>query len=378
LSLIDRYLVRMILSASFAALIGLTLVIWITQAMHDLDLITTQGQSLLQFLRVTSLTLPPMAAVIAPIAFYIGLLIALNRLNSDSELVVLSASGMSSLRLAKPLAIAALVASLACAFLTLSLVPSSIHTWRGLITQIRSDFLTKIVKPGGFNTLEKDLVFHYRERSGDALLGIFIQDSRDPELLIVYVAERGRIVQAKEGNYLVLENGSVQRETPRDRDASIVAFQRYALDLSQLAPGNDEVIYVPHERLTPDLIAAYINRTEPTAIEALIGAELADRFATPLFNFTFAALALALLGRPRTTRSRSFIVTVTAVALAAILRVAGFTIIVAAKDSQLLIGSAIAFPVIASLAIVIWAVLMNRSNASWSLSSLRRNKRVMA
>lgn len=378
MSLIDRYLVRMILSASFAALIGLTLVIWITQAMHDLDLITTQGQSLLQFLRVTSLTLPPMAAVIAPIAFYIGLLIALNRLNSDSELVVLSASGMSSLRLAKPLAIAALVASLACAFLTLSLVPSSIHTWRGLITQIRSDFLTKIVKPGGFNTLEKDLVFHYRERSGDALLGIFIQDSRDPELLIVYVAERGRIVQAKEGNYLVLENGSVQRETPRDRDASIVAFQRYALDLSQLAPGNDEVIYVPHERLTPDLIAAYINRTEPTAIEALIGAELADRFATPLFNFTFAALALALLGRPRTTRSRSFIVTVTAVALAAILRVAGFTIIVAAKDSQLLIGSAIAFPVIASLAIVIWAVLMNRSNASWSLSSLRRNKRVMA
>jgi lipopolysaccharide export system permease protein len=377
LSLIDRYLIRMILSASLAALVGLTLVIWITQAMHDLDLITTQGQSLLQFLRVTSLTLPPMAAVIAPIAFYIGLLVALNRLNADSELVVLSASGMSSLRLAKPLAIAAFIASLACAFLTLSLVPSSIHTWRSLITQIRSDFLTKIVKPGGFNTLEKDLVFHYRERSGDALLGIFIQDSRDPELLIVYVAERGRIVQAKEGNYLVLENGSVQRETPRDRDASIVAFQRYALDSSQLAPGNDEVVYVPHERLTPDLLAAYVNRTEPTATEALIGAELADRFATPLFNFTFAALALALLGRPRTTRSRSFIVTVAAVALAAILRVAGFTIIVAAKDSQLLIATAIAFPVLASLAIAVGAIVTNRSNTSWSVPWLGRHKRVL-
>lgn len=378
LSLIDRYLVRMILSASFSALVGLTLVIWITQAMHDLDLITTQGQSLLQFFRVTSLTLPPMAAVIAPIAFYIGLLVALNRLNSDSELVVLSASGMSILRLAKPLAIAACVASLACAFLTLSLVPSSIHTWRGLITQIRSDFLTKIVKPGGFNTLEKDLVFHYRERSGDALLGIFIQDSRDPELLIVYVAERGRIVQAKEGNYLVLENGSVQRETPRDRDASIVAFQRYALDLSQLAPGNDDVVYVPHERLTPDLIAAYVNRTEPTAVEAMIGAELADRFATPLFNFTFAALALALLGRPRTTRSQSFIVIVVAVAFAAILRVAGFTIIVGANDSQLLIGIAIAFPALASLAIAGSAIWMNRSNKAWRLPSLARHKRVAA
>jgi lipopolysaccharide export system permease protein len=364
----------MILNASFAALIGLTLVIWITQAMHDLDLITTQGQTLLQFFRVTSLTLPPMAAVIAPIAFYIGLLIALNRLNSDSELVVLSASGMSLLRLAKPFAIAAFIAALVSGYLTLSLVPTSIHTWRNLITQIRSDFLTKIVKPGGFNALEKDLVFHYRERSGDALLGIFIQDSRDPQLLIVYVAERGRIVQAKEGNYLVLENGSVQRETPRDRDASIVAFQRYALDLSQLAPENDQVAYVPHERLTPDLIAAYLDQTEPKAVEAMIGAELADRFGTPLFNFTFAALALALLGRPRTTRSRSFVVTVTAVAAAALLRVAGFSLIVGAKDSPMLIAIAIGFPLLLGLAISVAALLVNRSNRRWRWPLARHTK----
>ena len=362
MAVIDRYIIRLIGFSGFSALCALTLVIWISQAMHDVDLITTQGQSLLSFLIVTGLTLPAMAAIIGPVAFFIGLILAFNRLNSDSELAVLNATGLSPLRLMRPMMIAAFLGMILCGMLTTWIVPSSIQTWRTMVTQIRSDFLTKIVKPGRFNELEKDVIFHYRERSGDALLGIFIQDSRDPDLVLVYVAEHGRIVAGKDGNYLVLENGSVQRETRRDQDASIVAFQRYALDLTQLAPGNEELVFQPHERLTTDLLATYVENKETSANEIRIGAELADRLSTPLFTFTFAAIAFAFLGRPRTTRSITMTGILAAIASGAVIRIIGFALIVGAKTSPYIIEISILFPLTSALAIIITNLIFTRKN----------------
>ncbi len=361
MAVIDRYLLRSIGLAGLSALAALTFVIWISQALHDVDLITTQGQSLLAFLKVTSLTLPAMAAIIGPVAFFIGLLVALNRLNGDSELAVLTASGLSPARLMRPVFLAALLASLLCGFLTLWAVPASSQSWRTIVTQIRSDFLAKIVKPGRFNELEKGVVFHYRERSGDALLGLFIQDSRDPQLVLVYVAERGRIVAGKEGNYLVLENGSVQRETPRAQDASIVAFQRYALDLTQLAPGNEEIVFQPHERLTSDLLVAYFANKETSDMETRIGGELADRFSTPLFTFAFAVIALATLGRPRTTRSSALVSIITAILLGAFVRVGGFTLAVGLKTSPYLVYVSASLPLILALLIGALHIILSRT-----------------
>ena len=360
MAVLDRYIIRLIGFSGLSALCALTLVIWISQAMHDVDLITTQGQSLVSFLIVTGLTLPAMAAIIGPVAFFIGLILALNRLNSDSELAVLNATGMSPLRLLRPIMTAALLAMILCGLLTTWIVPSSIQTWRTMITQIRSDFLTKIVKPGRFNELEKDVIFHYRERTGDALLGIFIQDSRDPDLILVYVAEHGRIVAGKDGNYLVLENGSVQRETRREQDASIVAFQRYALDLTQLAPGNEELVFQPHERLTQDLLVAYVDNKETSANEIRIGAELADRLSTPLFTFTFASIAFGFLGRPRTTRSITLTGIFATIIVGAAIRIVGFALIVGQKTSPYIVIISILFPIFSALAAISFNLITTR------------------
>jgi len=361
LAVFDRYLMKNIGLAGLSALCGLTFVIWISQAMHDVDLITTQGQSLFAFIKVTILTLPAMAAIIGPVAFFIGLLVALNRLNADSEMAVLTASGLSPARLMRPVLMIAFLAALLCGTLTVWVVPASIQSWRTMITQIRSDFLAKIVKPGRFNELEQGVVFHYRERSGDALLGIFIQDSRDPELVLVYVAERGRIVAGKDSNYLVLENGSVQRETHRSQDASIVAFQRYALDLTQLAPGNEEVVFQPHERLTSDLIFAYIDHKETSADEVHIAGELADRFSTPLFTFAFAAIALAALGKPRTTRTSAVTGIVSAILFGALIRISGFTLAVGIKASPNLVLITGLFPILMAVLIVSVTLISSRT-----------------
>ena len=76
-------------------LVGLTSVIWVTQALREVDLITGKGQTIFIFFTVTLLSLPALIAGIAPVALFMATLYTLNRLNGDSELIVMNAAGVA-------------------------------------------------------------------------------------------------------------------------------------------------------------------------------------------------------------------------------------------------------------------------------------------
>jgi lipopolysaccharide export system permease protein len=322
--LIERYILKIAFNAFLAALVALTGVIWITQALRELDLLTSKGQTILVFLTVTGLSLPALVTVIAPVALFIATIYTLNKLNGDSELIVMSAAGMAPMRLLQPfLALGAFV-SLVVAMMTLYLMPSSFQELRDLVTRIRADFVANIVKEGQFTTLENGITFHYRERSGNALLGIFMQDRRDKGRTIVYLAERGQTLDANGQSYLVLEKGSIQRQQPNSRDSSIVAFERYAVDLSAFNQDGGEVVYKPRERTTTQLL--FPDRDEPLfkAQEGRFRAELHDRLSAWLYPLALMFVAFAALGDARTTRQGRGMAVASAVIAVVVVRIAGF------------------------------------------------------
>ena len=92
---VERYVIRTAAYAFLAGLTALTGIVWVTQALRQIDLITNKGQSLLVFLSITGLTTPSLVAIIAPVALFAGVIYCLNKLNGDSELVVMSAAGIS-------------------------------------------------------------------------------------------------------------------------------------------------------------------------------------------------------------------------------------------------------------------------------------------
>ena len=110
MSRIELYLLRTAATAFLTGLIVLTGVIWITQALRQIDLLTSKGQTILIFLMMTGLALPSLVAVIAPVALFAGVLYTLNKLNGDSELVVMAAAGVSPARLLRPLALLSVAA----------------------------------------------------------------------------------------------------------------------------------------------------------------------------------------------------------------------------------------------------------------------------
>jgi lipopolysaccharide export system permease protein len=323
---IGWYIFRTTLGAFVLILLSLTTVIWLATALRDLDLMTSQGQTLLVFVGITSLVIPQLILVISPIALVIAAAHVLNKLATDSELIVMNAAGMSPWRLFRAfMAVAGVVCALVLV-LSAYVSPQCLRELRRLAASIRADFVANIVQPGRFIPLERGLTFHIRERQPDGLLlGIFLDDRRDPKEQSTILAEQGKIVRNDQGTYLLLQNGNVQRHQSEERDPTIVLFERYAFDLSRLAGGSQITIaYSVRERFIWDLIAPDPRDPELRKEPGQFRAELHDRLVTPLYPLSFMIVAYAYLGAPRTTRQSRTWSLVSAVGGVAALRVIGF------------------------------------------------------
>ncbi len=212
MSRIERYVLRTEATAFITGLVVLTAVIWITQALRQIDLLTSKGQTILIFLLMTGLALPSLIAVIAPVALFAGVLYTLNKLNGDSELVVMAAAGVSPARLLRPTVALSVAVFAIVAAIYVQVLPWSFGAIENLTTFIRADFISNFARPGAFNDLTIGFVFHYRERTPDgALRGVFMQDRRDPAHVSTYIAEAGKTVEKDGSSYLQLNKGVLLR-----------------------------------------------------------------------------------------------------------------------------------------------------------------------
>ena len=118
---IDKYIFRTTLTSFAVVLVSLTGVIWITQALRGIDLMTSQGQTILTFLGFTSLAIPVLVLIISPIALMIAISHTLNKLATDSEIIVMNAAGFSPFRLFRPF----IYATIAVALLVVTVIISA-------------------------------------------------------------------------------------------------------------------------------------------------------------------------------------------------------------------------------------------------------------
>jgi lipopolysaccharide export system permease protein len=333
---IDRYIFRTTLASFVLVLVSLTGVIWITQALRDIDLMTSERQTIITFLGITSLVIPALVLIISPVALMIAISHTLNKLATDSEIIVMNAAGFSPFRLFRPFVYATCVVSLLVAFIAAYLAPDGMRRLKQWSAEITADVLTNILQPWHFAQLDQNLTIRIRERlPGGQLAGVFIDDRRDPAERVSIVADRGTVMKNGDGSFLVLEDGNLQRFEIDKHDPALVAFARYAFDMSKFSNQSHDVALGIRERYLWELLSPADDDPVYSQIPGQFRAELHDRFMAPLYPFAFAALTFAFLGAPRTTRqSRNFSIGSSILAVFA-LRMGGFACSVMAVKSPL-------------------------------------------
>ena len=334
MSAFDRYIFRKTFGAFLLILISLTTVIWLTHALREIDLMTNQRQTILTFIGITGLLIPMLMMVIAPIALVVAVGHTLNQLNTDSEIVVMNASGMSPWHIFRPFLITTMVVAVMVFGISAYLAPKGLRELRNWATKVKADFVINIVQPGRFMTAERGLTIHIRERRADGeLLGVFVDDRRDANQRATFLAEYGEIVETGRGTFLVLMNGNVQRVETSRPDPTIVLFERYAFDLSRFTGGTQVTTFGVRERSLWEV--AFPDPEDPVYKQQPTGfrAEFHDRLVAPLYPIAFTVLCFAILGAPRTSRQSREMSLIMTVALIGTLRLIGFACNVLASQT---------------------------------------------
>ena len=152
MSRLSSYVLRQLAGPILLFTFLLTCVIWLSQSLRLLDLVINRGQSAPTFIYLTLLILPGLLVIILPLAYFAGTLYGLNRLNSESELVVMQAAGYSRRQLAVPVIASALVAMAGTWLCSLYLMPLGQRTMKDAVLDIRADIGAAILNEGDFNT----------------------------------------------------------------------------------------------------------------------------------------------------------------------------------------------------------------------------------
>jgi lipopolysaccharide export system permease protein len=321
-------------------------------------------------LKMTSLAVPNLMAMIAPFSLLIASLHTLNRLNTDSELIVLSACGSKVWTVARPLLLLAFLVALFLAFVSHFAQPWSMRLLRDYMVQVRTDLLTQVIQPGRFSSPEDDLMFHIRDRTDDGqLIGLVMHDTRDKAQAQTYIAEHGTIVKEEKTSYLVMSTGHILRRTNTNEAPQIVAFDRYVVDLDRFEPqdtGAGE--YKPRERYFMELAFPEASSKLYPAIPGQFRAELNERLVAPLYPIAFMFLIIAFVGPARSTRTSGMQSLVTAFFAGTICRMSGLALNSAINTKASMVPVLYAVPIGAILLSLFMIGRFNRQRSGRTLA----------
>jgi lipopolysaccharide export system permease protein len=302
MTIFSRYVFKQTGSALLLILLSLTGIVWISLALRELNVVTSMGQSAFTLIKMTTLGLPNFIAVIAPFALLITVIHTLNRLNGDSEIIVLTASGATAWTITRPVVLLALVVALGVSFANHFAMPWSLRLLREIIVDVRTDLLTQVIQPGRFSSPEKGLTFHIRDRAlNGELSGLIMHDARNPDQIQTYLAEHGYIVEQPGGSYLIMTDGHILRTAKSE--TQVIAFDKYAVDLDRFEQKTSEAPDLkPRERYFGEIVnpepTSQSYKREPNRFTT----ELHERFSSALYPIVFALMGVAVIGQAQSTR----------------------------------------------------------------------------
>lgn len=303
MNLLERYIYGRATFAFLAVLFSLAGVIWIIQALTKVDIFSTNGQSLLTYFSMTLLAVPGLLLAVIPIALLISTANTINSLNSNSELVIISAAGAPNASIAKPFLVLALICCLFSGFVGHFGMPWSFTKLKQFTSEMNADLLTIIVREGEFNTVEQGLVFHVGKRHSDGSLGgILVSDKREKDKENIYLAKRGVIVKNGNTNLLQLSDGEIQQKDIKTNQSSIIKFTSYVIDMSTFGGPKAIGSRRPKERFTTELLTVDPNdsyfKKRPNSFQI----EIHERFAEMLWPFANVLVLLAFAGTAKSSR----------------------------------------------------------------------------
>lgn len=297
MTLIQRYLFRQTSLPVAAACASLAAIGILSQSLDQLEVIVERGQSVWVMVKLTLLALPQLLAVILPIGLFIGVLIALARMQREQELTAAFAGGMTRWQMIAPVARLAMMVLILNLFMTLFAQPWAQREARNQAFAIRTDLAALLVEEGQFVQGPDGLTVYVQQIEQNGLLKnlfVYLDDGKSTQNWSAAEARFGR--DAANEPILTMIDGSWQKYSSRGV-LETLSFDRYDFPLGQFSAVTEQIRYKPADLYLRQLLNPTPRVLETASARNELLAEAHARIAAPLYALVAAAFALvAILG----------------------------------------------------------------------------------
>ncbi len=272
-------------------------VYWVNRAVTLFDRLVSDGQTAGVFFELTLLALPNVIRLVLPVSAFAAAVYVIHRASTDSELVVMQATGLSPWRLARPVLLLGLIVAAMLVVLNHYLVPASRTELLDRRAQIAENIAARFLTAGAFLHPAPGITLYIRQITPEGeMRDLYLADARSESESVTYTAQSALLVRGEAGQKLVMFDGMSQ--TLRRADGRLVTtrFADFAFDIAALIDGGGRSGRTVSELSTFELLhptEALLAETRSTP--AIFLHEAHARIAHPFLATVAALIGMATL-----------------------------------------------------------------------------------
>ncbi len=321
--LLDRLLLREALAPLAVGLFAVLQLLVLGQLLQLNEVVFSGAVTLGDLARVTLGLLPHFLVMAAPIAYVLGMQLAVGRLAADRELLALAAVGRSPAALYRvPLAIA-LGFALGCSLLIRFAEPQGLRSLNATLDEMLSRNLETGLAPGVFNDPIPRLMLYFESGSPEGesgWKGVLLEDEAEQGGPLLAFAESGKLVREGGAISLSLGRGELHRtelgrgprgDVPVGETRGLFASARLSIDVRDWL-ANKNRFATNEAALSPEELTARAAEMEQRGRPDLARRAKLDearRQVAPLACLFFALLAVPLAAMTGGGRAAAYLTT---------------------------------------------------------------------
>lgn len=301
MKIINKYILKEFIPQFLLGLIVFTFILLMDRIFTLTSLIINKGVPFLKVLKLFIFTLPSFFSLTIPMAFLMGSLLTLGRMQEDNEITAMRAGGISQVRIILPILIFGLFSSIGLMYFNQNIAPTTQKLFAKIYYEIAYQRPTLKLEENSFTELENYRLFAKKiNRKKSTLKNVIIYklDEKDYPLLIT--AKQGSLVQKETGLILNLFDGIIQKKNIENPSKfTQIVFEKYSFSLNlekaitQMNDYTKNIINMTQKELTNQIKILKEQKIDTTIMKIQYHQRMTVAWAC--FTFVLLGAPLALM-----------------------------------------------------------------------------------
>ena len=238
---------------------GISIIVWVFQAVNYLDIMVEDGRNYIVYFKYTFYSFPKIISKIIPFAIFFSFFSVLSKYELNNELIIYWTHGVNKIHIINFIfRISLIIMALQILFLTF-FVPSSQDLARSTLRNSNINFFDNFIKPKKFNDVIKGVTIYTEKKNNKGELeNIYIKKNTKLDGFEITYAKTGYIKNVDDTQILVLNDG--QNIKGKNKNFDSFSFSMSGFNLTNLE-SNTTTYKKTQENSSLDLLRCYDSLT---------------------------------------------------------------------------------------------------------------------